>query len=133
MSPIYQRQVLDHLGRVVGMFDELGIGEVIDQTIVQDLTKRTVSLGQAVKAMVLNGLGFVNQQRYLVPSFLHNKPLERLVGPKIQAEHLNDDVLGRSRRGLLTASGLLLYPRRQHCPLRLNLAFEPVPHRAAVP
>jgi hypothetical protein len=57
MPPIDQNQVLDHLGLVAGMFDELGIGEVIDQNIVQDLAKRTVSLGQAVKAMVRNSLG----------------------------------------------------------------------------
>lgn len=60
MSASYQSQVLDHLGLVAGMFDELGIGESIDQAIAQDRTKRTVSLGHAVKAMVLNGLGFVN-------------------------------------------------------------------------
>jgi uncharacterized protein DUF4277 len=71
----YQSQVLDHLGLVAGMFNELGIREVIDRTIPQDMTKRTVSLGQAVKAMVLNGLGFVNQQLYLVPSFSRtNRP-----------------------------------------------------------
>ena len=109
MPPIYQSQVLDHLGLVAGMFDELGIGEVIDQTIVQDLAKRTVSLGQAVKAMVLNGLGFVNQQLYLVPRFFHHKPLERLVGPKIQAEHLNDDVLGRTLDALYAAGVTSLY------------------------
>lgn len=109
MPPIYQSQVLDHLGLVAGMFNELGIGAVIDQAIAQDLTKRTVSLGQAVKAMVLNGLGFVNQQLYLVPSFFHNKPLERLVGPKIQAEHLNDDVLGRALDALYTAGVTPLY------------------------
>jgi hypothetical protein len=39
------------------MFDELGLGEGIAQAIAQDLTQRTLSLGQAVKAMVLNGLG----------------------------------------------------------------------------
>ena len=96
MPPIYQSQVLDHLGLVTGMFDERGIGEGIDQTIAQDLAKRTVSIGQAVKAMVLNGLGFVNQQLSLVLSFFHNQPLARLVGPRIQAEHLHDDVLGRA-------------------------------------
>jgi transposase len=103
MPSIYQSQVLDHLGLVAGMFDELGIGAVIDQAIPQDLTKRTVSLGQAVKAMVLNGLGFVNQQLYLVPSFFQNKPTERLVGPKITAAHLNDDVRGRTLDTLYTS------------------------------
>jgi transposase len=59
--------------------------------------------------MVLNGLGFVNQQLYLVPSFFHNKPLERLVGLKIQAEHLNDDVLGRALDALYAAGVTPLY------------------------
>ena len=56
MSEQYESKILDHLGLVAGMYDELGIGEVIDQTIEQDQEKRIVSLGQAVKAMVLNGL-----------------------------------------------------------------------------
>ena len=105
----YQSQVLDHLGLVAGMFNELGIREVIDRTIPQDMTKRTVSLGQAVKAMVLNGLGFVNQQLYLVPSFFQNKPTERLVGPGITAAHLNDDVLGRALDALYSTGVTSLY------------------------
>lgn len=96
MPATYQSQMLDHLGLVAAMFDELGIGNVIDRNIEQDARKRQVSVGQAVKAMVLNGLGFVNQQLYLVPSFFDNKPLERLIGPEIEAAHLNDDVLGRA-------------------------------------
>ncbi len=100
MPLTYQSQVLDHLGLVAGMFDELGIGEVIDEAIAQDHSKRTVSLGHAVKAMVLNGLGVVNQQLYLVPSFFQHKPLARLVGSEIHAEHLNDDVLGRALEAL---------------------------------
>lgn len=96
MPPIYQSQVLDHLGLVAGMYDELGIGEVIDQAIPQDMTKRIVSLGQAIKAMILNGLGFVTQQLYLVPRFFQKKPTERLLGAGIAPDHLNDDLLGRA-------------------------------------
>ncbi len=92
MSTNYQSEVLDHLGLVAAMYDELGIGELIDQLIPQDTSKRHISLGQAVKAMVLNGLGFVNQRLYLVPHFFANKPVERLLGPGIEAAHLNDDV-----------------------------------------
>jgi hypothetical protein len=51
------------------MFEELGITEVIDQATTQDPGMRIVTAGHAVKAMVLNGLGFVNQQLYLVPHF----------------------------------------------------------------
>ena len=51
------------------MFEELGITEVIDQATQQDPEMRIVTAGHAVKAMVLNGLGFVNQQLYLVSFF----------------------------------------------------------------
>jgi transposase len=96
MPASYQSQILDHLGLVAAMFDELGIGNMIDRSIEQDVGRRQVSIGQAVKAMVLNGLGFVNQQRSLVPSFFANKPTARLIGPEVEAIHLNDDVLGRA-------------------------------------
>jgi transposase len=46
--------------------------------------------------VVLNGLGFVNQRLYLVPSFFESKPTDRLIGKGILPEHLNDDVLGRA-------------------------------------
>jgi transposase len=55
-----------------------------------------VTAGQAVKAMVLNGLGFVTQQLYLVPHFFHNKPTSCLIAPAIEASHLHDDTLGRA-------------------------------------
>jgi transposase len=94
--PSYRTQILDHLGLVAGMFEELGITKVIDQATQQDPAMRIVTTGHAVKAMVLNGLGFVNQQLYLVPHFFHNKPLPRLIAPGIEASHLNDDTLGRA-------------------------------------
>src|SRR5215813_5195975 len=92
----YRTQVLDHLGLVAGMFEELGIAEVIDRATKQDPAMRIVTAGHAVKAMVLNGLGFINQQLYLVPHFFQHKPLSRLIAPGIQASHRNDDTLGRA-------------------------------------
>jgi len=96
MSTVYESKILDHLGLVAAMVDELELVEQIDQAISQDFDQRVVSIGQAVKAMVLNGLGFVNQRLYLVPQFFHSKPTERLIGPGIKAEHLHDDTLGRA-------------------------------------
>lgn len=114
MSAAYQSTVLDHLGLVAGMYDELGISEVLDRLIVQDDENRKVSVGQAVKAMVLNGLGFVNQRLYLVPHFFANKPTERLVGPGIEAAHLNDDVLGRALDSLFEHDVTALYRQIAH-------------------
>jgi transposase len=92
----YRTQVLDHLGLVAGMFDELGIGDVIDRATQQNPEIRRVTAGHAVKAMVLNGLGFVSQTLYLVPQFFHHKPTSRLIAPGIAPEHLHDDALGRA-------------------------------------
>jgi hypothetical protein len=91
MPQPYRSQILDHLGLVAGMFDERGIAAVIDQATEQNPETRIVTVGQAVKAMVVNGLGFVNQQLYLVPRFFHNKPTHRLIAPGIEAKHRNDD------------------------------------------
>jgi transposase len=105
----YRTQVLDHLGLVAGMFEELGITEVIDRATKQDPEMRIVTAGHAVKAMVLNGLGFINQQLYLVPHFFHNKPISRLIAPGIQASHLNDDTLGRALDTLYAVGVTELY------------------------
>lgn len=96
MPQPYRSQILDHLGLVAGMFDELGVGDLLDRATQQHPEQRMVTVGNAVKAMVLNGLGFVNQQLYLVPMFFQNKPTHRLIAPGIEASHLNDDTLGRA-------------------------------------
>jgi transposase len=105
----YRSEVLDPLGLVAEMFEELGIGAVIDRATQQNPETRFVTAGSAVKAMVLNGLGFVNQQLYLVPRFFHNKPTQRLVAPGIEAAHLNDDALGRALDTLYTYGVTELY------------------------
>jgi transposase len=95
-QPTYRSQVIDHLGLVAGMFDELGIGEIIDQATQQNPELRDLTVGEAVKAMVLNGLGFINQALYLVPRFFHNKPTYQLISPRVTPQQLNDDALGRA-------------------------------------
>src|SRR5215471_1464001 len=110
----YRTQVLDHLGLVAGMFEELGITEVIDRATKQDPEMRIVTAGHAVKAMVLNGLGFINHQLYLVPHFFQNKPISRLIAPGIQASHLNDDTLGRALDTLYDFGDGTLQPHCRH-------------------
>ena len=95
-SAHYNSYNLNHLGLIAGMVDELGLPELIDTLIKQDHEQRQVSVGLCVKAMILNGLGFVNRALYLMPHFFKDKPLERLLGEGIEAEHLNDDTLGRA-------------------------------------
>jgi len=78
------------------MVDELGLSALIDTVIKQDHEQRHVSVGLCVKAMILNGLGFVNRALYLMPHYFNDKPVGRLLGEGISAEQLNDDTLGRA-------------------------------------
>lgn len=91
------------------MFDELGIGDILDQATQQDPQTRDLTVGEAVKAMVLNGLGFVNQALYLVPRFFQNKPTYRLISPRVAPDQLNDDALGRTLDTLYTYGVTELY------------------------
>lgn len=43
--------------------------------------------------MVLNALGFSSYALYLIPDFLHNKPVDLLVGAGLSTEDFNDDSL----------------------------------------
>jgi transposase len=107
--PMYRSQVLDHLGLVAGMVDDLGIGDVIDHATHQNPEMRDLTVGEAVKAMVLNGLGFINQALYLVPSFFQNKPTSRLISPRVVPGQLNDDALGRALDTLYAYGVTALY------------------------
>ncbi len=108
---------LDHLGIVAGVCQEIGLVDYFDS--LDEREHARVSLGQAVLAMVLNGLGFSNRRLYLVPQFFTHKPVERLLGPGIMAEDINDDCLGRAL-DWLTAHDLtalfagLAYLARRH-------------------
>ncbi|MBF0123775.1 MAG: IS1634 family transposase [Magnetococcales bacterium] len=86
--------ILDHFGLVSAVATDLGIVGMIDARL--PTTDRShATMGQRTLAMILNGLGFLNDRLYMVPRFFQNKPLERLIGPGVKAEHLNDDALGR--------------------------------------
>jgi transposase len=91
------------------MVDELGLPSLIDTLVKQDHQQRQVSVGQCVKAMILNGLGFVNRTLYLMPHFFKDKPVERLFGAGIEASHFNDDALGRALDSIYVYGPDVLY------------------------
>ena len=51
------------------MCRELKIAEYIDARITNDSDARNVTIGQAVVAMIINGLGFTGQTLYMFPEF----------------------------------------------------------------
>src|SRR5215472_6892744 len=112
----YVNERLDHLGIVTGVCQEIGLAAWLDAQ--EPGNRQQVSVGTAIVAMVLNGLGFSNRQLYLVPQFFANKPVEHLLGPGMTAEMLNDDCLGRTLDWLYEKdpttlfAGVALRPRK---------------------
>jgi transposase len=85
---------LDHLGIVAGLVDELGLVEYLNEQVGVD-PRETLSIGVVVKAMILNGLGFVSAPLYLFEQFFVGKATAHLLGEGVTAAHLHDDRLGR--------------------------------------
>jgi len=85
---------LDHLGLIAGIIDDLEIENIVNSLIETDKREK-VSAGSIVKAIILNGLGYLSKPLYLFPEFFRDKPVERLLGEGIKAEEINDDKIGR--------------------------------------
>jgi transposase len=86
--------VLDHLGLVAATIDKLGISKQIDKLMPMTNGAKT-TMGQRATAMILNGLGFIDDRLYMFPKFLENKPVAKLFGADLKASDFNDDALGR--------------------------------------
>lgn len=99
---------LDHLGIVAGVIDQMGLVEKVN-TCLGVHPQQKVSPGQGVKAMILNGLGFVSAPLYLYENFFAGKATEHLLGEGIQAQHLNDDYLGRLLDKIVSYGGSQLF------------------------
>lgn len=97
----FETQRIDHLGIAAGICREIGLVEQIDGQV--KASNRKVSCGQATLALVLNALGFVGRALYLMPDYLHNKPVDLLIAPDLTAEDFNDDTLDRGLDDLYAA------------------------------
>jgi hypothetical protein len=68
---------------------------LIDARLKPD-DQEAITSGEAVKGMILNGLGFANRPVSLSPQFFANKPLDLLFRPDVTAEMFNRFKLGRT-------------------------------------
>jgi transposase len=89
----YTTQRIDHLGIVTGISREIELVETIDEQVGQ--SGRKVSCGEGTLAMIQNALGFSSRALYLMPDYLHNKPVDLLIRPGLTPDDFNDDTLGR--------------------------------------
>jgi transposase len=85
---------LDHHGIVAGTFDALGFETILNEVLGVD-EQEIVTPGQAIKALIIAGLGFTNSPLMLTPNFFENLPVEQLIGKNVTAEMLNRHKLGR--------------------------------------
>jgi transposase len=86
---------LDHHGIVAGVIEDLKIVSLLDQHLPQD-DKQEITPGEAIKGMIMNGLGFANRPLSLSPQFFANLPLEHLFRKGVNASHFNRHKLGRT-------------------------------------
>lgn len=86
---------VDHHGIVAGVIHDLGIINLINDRLGIDSDEK-VTAGEAVAAMIINGLGFTDRPLSLTPQFFENCPLELLFGRKIAADELNRFKLART-------------------------------------
>jgi transposase len=67
---------IDHLGIVAGIVDSIGLVEIINDLLGEERGEK-VSAGHVVKAMILNGLGFVSKPLYMFPKFFESIACEQ--------------------------------------------------------
>jgi transposase len=96
MSPIENAKIknIDHLGIVAGLIDEIGIVETINSKLGID-SREKIAAGIMVKAILINGLGFVSRPLYLFSQFFDDKAIKILLGEDVESNYLNDDKIGR--------------------------------------
>ncbi len=86
---------LDHLGLIASVINALGLVSMIDARLQPD-DQEAITPGEAVKGMILNGLGFANRPLSLTPQFFAGKPLDLLFRPGVTSDMFNRFKLGRT-------------------------------------
>ncbi|MGB3312247.1 MAG: DUF4277 domain-containing protein [Nodosilinea sp.] len=105
--------------------DQMGLETRVNECLGTH-PQQKVSPGQGLKAMVLNGLGFVSAPLYQYEWFFNGKATEHLLGEGIAPEHSNDDYLGRLLDKVWDYGPSALYSR-----IAMD-AYRTLPSRAAV-
>jgi transposase len=100
--------IVAHHGIVAGIYDDLEIGRIIDE-IIPKQGQHKLAHSVVLKAMILNALGFNERRLYIFPKFFSNIATERLLGPGVLPEDLNDDVLGRTLDRIYEANSTELF------------------------
>lgn len=96
LSSATKIESIAHHGLIAALGKILKIEEKINSRLPLQDRDESVTRGQSVMAMIINGLGFIERRLYMVQDFFSDKPVERLIGNNVTYEKLNDDNLGRT-------------------------------------
>lgn len=92
----FNTESLSHLGLLAGVLKKVKFVERIDKMLPISKEKGAkTTMGERSAAMVYNALGFIDSRLYMFSEFLDDKPIKRLMGTHLRAEHFTDDALGR--------------------------------------
>jgi transposase len=87
---------MGNLWIIEGVCQDLKLSSVANSYLDNRTIHHKVTVGDAIVALILNGLGFVTRSLYMTSSFFEGKPVELLLGENIRAGDLYDDTLGRA-------------------------------------
>jgi transposase len=94
ITTTYTIERLDHLGIIAGVIKDLKIVEFINDRL-GTYHGESLSAGETVAGMIINGLGFSNRPMSLTPQFFKQCPLWLLFHEGVKADDFNRFKLGR--------------------------------------
>ena len=89
------------MGIIAALFKEYKIVELIDTLLPKPGNHQFVTHGEAILAMVMQGLGFSNHRLYLSAEFFSHVAIEGLFSKKVKAEHFTSEVFAGTLDGIL--------------------------------
>ena len=95
LNPTAKFERMDHHGIVAGVLHDIGFFSVAGESF-PDQGGEEISDGQAIAAMILNGLGFTDNALSLTEEFFELLPTEKLLGEGVTPENLNRHKLSRA-------------------------------------
>ena len=119
---------LDHLGIVAGIIDEMELVEEVNKKVGIS-SKETISPGQVMKAIILNGLGFLSAPIYLFDTFFVGKATEHLIGKRVTTEQLNEDKKSRANYKFYITANIEIRAKRRFEQLKnqgQNVVYEEI-------
>ena len=87
---------IGHLGIICAIFKEYKLIQKIDALLPKTSLNQKISHGEAVLAMIMQGLGYTNHRLYLSKEFFSNLALADLFKPGLEYENFNSSVLSRT-------------------------------------